>query len=143
MPDVLGHWPGSVVTAPLAECPEVRVFAGERVQVARARDFVAQALSGHPAADDAVLLTSELATNAVLHTASGDGGVFRVVVGMTGKCVRVEVHDGGSDTAPGVRLPRTPEESGAGLYLVEVLADRWGHGTGPDGRVVWFEMEGP
>jgi serine/threonine-protein kinase RsbW len=130
------------VTATLAGPPVVRVFSGERDQVAHARYFVARILAGHAAADEAVLLTSELATNAVLHTTSGNGGVFRVVVCLAGDGVRIEVHDGGSDTAPDVHPPGAPRESGSGLFLVEAIADRWGHHGGPGGRVVWFEVDG-
>jgi anti-sigma regulatory factor (Ser/Thr protein kinase) len=137
------HWhgPGSIVTSTVAGRPMMRVFLGQHSQVARARNFVAQALAGFPAADDAVLLTSELAGNALLHTASGHGGTFRVVVHVARHMARVEVHDGGSDTKPDVRSPRAAGESGAGLFLVESLSARWGHDGGPDGRVVWFEME--
>jgi anti-sigma regulatory factor (Ser/Thr protein kinase) len=129
------------MTAMLAGPPVVRVFSGERDRVAHARHFVASLLAGHPAADEAVLLTSELATNAVLHTASGRGGFFRVVVCLAGERVRIEVHDGGSDTAPDVHVPSAPEESGSGLFLVASIAARWGHRGGPDGRMVWFEVE--
>ena len=63
-----------------------RAFPGSGDQVARARLFVGQVLGGCPAADDAVLLTSELVTNAVTHTASGTGGkvvvtVYRLIPG--------------------------------------------------------------
>ena len=51
--------------------PRRRVFPGSGDQVGRARQFVGQVLGGCPAADDAVLLTSELVTNAITHTASG------------------------------------------------------------------------
>jgi anti-sigma regulatory factor (Ser/Thr protein kinase) len=142
VPGVHGHGQGCVVTpAAMAALPVVRDFLGERDQVARAREFVGRVLGGYPAADDAVLLTSEVVTNAVLHTASGDGGFFRVIVLMAGELVRVEVHDGGSETAPNARALETPGECGAGLYLVETIAARWGHDGGPHGRVVWFEVE--
>ncbi len=52
------------MTAIVSARDEVRVFPGRRDQVAHARDFVGQVLAGHPAAGDAVLPTSELATNA-------------------------------------------------------------------------------
>ena len=122
--------------------PWMRAFRGVPGQVRHVREFVAAAVDGCPVADEVVLLASELATNAVLHTASGDGGTFRVVICMAGKRVRVEVHDGGSDTAPDARRPQTPEESGAGLRLVGAVAARWGHHGGRAGRVVWFEVEG-
>jgi anti-sigma regulatory factor (Ser/Thr protein kinase) len=61
-----------------AEC----AFAGEAAQVGVARRFVAGVLAGvWPDVDAAVLLTSELAANAVLHSASGKpGGKFTVRV---------------------------------------------------------------
>ncbi len=77
----------------------------------------------------------------LLHTASGDGGTFRVVVRVAGEMARVEVHDGGSDAAPDAQLPRTAGESGVGLYLVDEIAARWGYDGGPSGRMVWFEVE--
>jgi anti-sigma regulatory factor (Ser/Thr protein kinase) len=92
-------------------------------------------------AEDVVLLASELATNAVLHTASGDGGALRVIVRLAYGLVRVEVHDGGSDSAPGVSCTGETGESGHGLELVEAIAARWGHHGGPNGRMVWFEVE--
>jgi hypothetical protein len=51
-------------------------YRAERAQVGRARRALAQALDGHPASDDATLIASEFATNAILHSASGDGGKF-------------------------------------------------------------------
>jgi hypothetical protein len=63
-----------------------------------------------------------------------------VSVHADGTWVRVEVHDLGSDVAPVVRRAGSPGESGTGLGLVEMLADRWGFHGGPSGRVVWFEM---
>jgi len=120
--------------------PQVRIFGGSPEEVRSVRDFVGRLADGCPVADDIVLLASELATNAVVHTASGRDGTFSVVVRADDTWARVEVHDLGSDIAPAVRLAASPEESGAGLGLVEMLADRWGFYGGPSGRVVWFEM---
>ena len=58
---------------------------------------MAGAVGGSPIANDVVLLASELATNAVRHTASGDGGTFWVVIRMAGKWVCVTVRDDGSN----------------------------------------------
>ena len=62
--------------APVADGHRLRrrVFPGRADQVARAREFTARTLAGCPAVADAVLLTSELGTNALLHTATGTGG---------------------------------------------------------------------
>jgi anti-sigma regulatory factor (Ser/Thr protein kinase) len=124
-----------VVSGPLA-----RDFPGRPDQVSCARAFVADAVAGCPAADELVLMASELATNAVVHSASGDGGTFGVVVYRDEARVRVEVRDDGGENFPLVSPPGRFGESGAGLGLIASLADRWGHDGGPAGRTVWFEV---
>jgi anti-sigma regulatory factor (Ser/Thr protein kinase) len=121
--------------------PGMRVFLGSRREIRNVREFVAQALDGCPAADDVILLACEVATNAIVHTASGRGGTFTVVIHPGVKAIRVEVHDGGSETMPGVRPAGELARSGRGLGLVETLATRWGHLGDRDGRVVWFEVQ--
>jgi anti-sigma regulatory factor (Ser/Thr protein kinase) len=138
---VLGHGQGGVVTDIFAARPWVRVFPGTCDQVANARKFIARVLDGNPAADDAALLTSELATNAVIHTASGAGGTFGVSVRVKPDLVRVEVCDAGAKTPPIARPPDHEREHGAGLGVVELIAARWGHRGDENGRVVWFELE--
>jgi anti-sigma regulatory factor (Ser/Thr protein kinase) len=128
------------MTAAVAARPKVRVFPGSPDQVHHARDFVARALAGFPAVDDAVLLASEVVTNAVVHTASGDGGAFAVMVCRDGNRARIAVRDGGADKVPVTRPVNRGGESGLGLGLVDVLADRWGHDGDARGRVVWFEV---
>lgn len=125
-----------------ATLAQTRVFAGSRCELRNVRRFVRLLVEGCPAVDDVVLLASELAANAVVHTASGDGGKFSVVVQVEDKRVRVEVHDGGSAKTPVICPRTTAEVSGLGLALVELLADRWGYHGGLDGRVVWFEWSG-
>lgn len=120
---------------------QTRIFGGSPREVRSVRDFVGQLVDGCPVADAVLLLSSELATNAVLHTASGAGGTFCVSVLVENRKVRVEVHDLGSVTAPAVRRSCQPGESGAGLSIVDSIADRWGTDGGPSGRVVWFEMD--
>lgn len=123
-----------------ATIPKMRVFGGYPEEVRSVRGFVGSTVDGCPAAGDVVLLASELATNAILHTASGADGTFCVCVHVHGGGVRVEVSDLGSETAPSIHRPGSPGESGAGLRLVDTIADRWGFHGGPTGRVVWFEM---
>jgi hypothetical protein len=131
----------AVVTAAVAARPRVRVFAGSPHQVRHVRDFVGRAVAGCPVAGDVVLLASEVATNAIVHTASGAGGSFTVAVCQSGSRVRVEVLDGGSAKSPVAHAPGCPGESGSGLVLVGEIAARWGHSGGQHGRVVWFEVE--
>jgi serine/threonine-protein kinase RsbW len=120
---------------------QTHIFGGSPREVRSVRDFVGHLVNGYPAADAVVLLSSELATNAILHTASGADGTFCVSVLVESRRVRVEVHDLGSVTAPAVRRSFQPGESGAGLRIVDTIADRWGTHGGPSGRVVWFEMD--
>jgi anti-sigma regulatory factor (Ser/Thr protein kinase) len=121
--------------------PKTRIFGGYPQEVRSVRDFVTQAVQGCPIADDAALLASELATNAVRHTRSGRDGTFSVCVYVEAGWLRVEVNDLGSDTAPSIRRAGTSGESGAGLRIVDTIADRWGFHGGPHGRVVWFELD--
>ena len=54
--------------------------------------------------------------------------------------LRVEVIDG-SERPPDLRVATPDAESGRGLFIVQALADRWGHEvveTG--GKTVWFEL---
>jgi anti-sigma regulatory factor (Ser/Thr protein kinase) len=121
--------------------PSLRIFPGSRQEVRNVRAFVSEAVDGCPGADDVILLASEVVTNAILHTASGKDGTFTVVVHPLDGMVRVEVHDGGSETPPGIRSADDQAVSGRGLGMVESLATRWGHLGDRDGRVVWFEVD--
>jgi anti-sigma regulatory factor (Ser/Thr protein kinase) len=55
------------------------------------------------------------------------------------KRVRVEVVDPGNGFSHVLREPDPMQTGGRGLYLVEVLADRWGIESEPSTRV-WFEL---
>jgi anti-sigma regulatory factor (Ser/Thr protein kinase) len=129
------------MTAATVIRPRRRVFPGSGDQVGRARRFVGQILGGCPVLDEAVLLTSELVTNAITHTASGRGGKVTVTVYRADTRVRVEVRDDGSDEIPVVRPHDEAGDSGYGLGLVELMAHRWGHRGGQRGRIVWFMLE--
>lgn len=106
--------------------------------VAAARRLVSGALDGRApgVVEDAVLLTSELVTNAVRHAASA----LRVVVDVDDGLVRVEVHDD-SPLPPVVGPARSTATGGRGMPMVDVLARRWGVTPAADGgKVVWFEL---
>lgn len=120
-----------------------RTFPGHSDQVGAARQFVREALGGRPCTDNAVLLASELVTNAVMHTASGGSGSFDISVHQVPALLRVEVTDRGSPAVPTVAAAGGLAASGRGLLLVEQLAARWGHRGGPAGRVVWCELDCP
>ncbi len=95
--------------------PKRRVFPGRSDQVAHARRFVMRALDGCPMTDEAVLRVSELATNALLHTASGDGGEFEVTVVRGESWLLVGVGDGGSLKIPAALSLDITSEDGRGL----------------------------
>ncbi len=92
----------------------------------------------------AELLTSELVTNALVHT--DRDAELTATVGPRG--LRVEVRDFAT-RRPKLRVPHaddgTHSTHGRGLVLVQSLADAWGVaalGTGMTGKVVWFELDG-
>ena len=128
--------------AGMLEAQGRREFHGHAEQVAAARRFVASAIRhGGPARDVSRLLVSEAATNALLHSASGDGGTFSVEYAISDHLLRVEVHDGGGPTGPRRRVHDIESMTGRGLDLFDALSDRWGVGGTPDGWTVWFELD--
>jgi serine/threonine-protein kinase RsbW len=142
LPSLLRHWAGvAVMTAALATRSKAHVFVGSPDQVRQVRDFVGRVVAGCPVAGDVVLLASEVATNAIEHTASGAGGSFTVAVCRSACRVRVEILDDGSVKTPVAHRPGRPGERGCGLFLVSEFAARWGYSGGQHGRVVWFEVE--
>ncbi|MCF2539032.1 ATP-binding protein [Streptomyces nigra] len=118
-----------------------RAFPGVAEEVAQARHFVAALLDGHGPLDDAVLVVSELATNAVRHSRSGaPGGWFLVVVCFGDDLVRIEVVDEGGERVPHLCDVTSQEESGRGLLLIASCAKDWGVKNWPQGRAVWAEL---
>ncbi|WP_184079801.1 ATP-binding protein [Nocardiopsis mwathae] len=122
-----------------------RRFPGLANQIKHARRFVARLLYTCPELTTATLLTSELATNALTHSASGAaGGKFEVTVHQAPGWARVEVRDLGSAEQPRAQHcdPYDTSENGRGLDLVEALSAKWGTEPRRDGlgRMVWFEL---
>jgi anti-sigma regulatory factor (Ser/Thr protein kinase) len=119
-----------------------RRFAGRPDHIGAARRFVAAALVAWPAAQEAaLLLVSELVTNAVLHSASGDqGGSVEVRYALDDQEVYVEVVDDGGAAHPRRHGEYLEGVSGRGLALVTALASSWGVHEHQDGRVVWFRL---
>ena len=110
--------------------------------VPEARHFLCDAIAPRlapEALDVALLLVSELATNAVMHAATP----FVVDVRMAPSSLRISVADG-DDHTPTVAERDRATPGGFGLYLVEQLAARWGIDAtdqGEHGKEVWFELE--
>ena len=84
---------------------------------------------------DVLLLSSELASNAVRHA----GSRFTVIVRYDGERLRVEVGDG-SRAMPRKRSPGLDDVGGRGLVLVDGLASAWGVLPTLEGKRVWFDL---
>ncbi|NUP15006.1 MAG: SpoIIE family protein phosphatase [Streptomyces sp.] len=115
--------------------------------VASARSFVRDTLQGWGFADivdDAVVLTSELVTNAVVHA----GTSADVLCLRSDEGARIEV----ADRYPEREIPLqgspanmgSPDrEGGRGLQLCAALAGRWGVEYTPTHKQVWFQLDLP
>ncbi|MFF5564192.1 SpoIIE family protein phosphatase [Streptomyces sp. NPDC012623] len=115
--------------------------------VATARAFVRDTLQGwgySDVVDDAVVLTSELVTNAVIHA----GTAADVLCLRTEDGVRIEVADRYPERevpvqASGRAFASPDQENGRGLLLCAALASRWGVEYTPTLKQVWFQLELP
>jgi hypothetical protein len=121
---------------------------GSSGSIGLGRDFTRQVLddrewsagAGPPAwtvAADAVLIVSELLTNAVLHV----GGPIELELDSTDTALRIAVTD--SDPTPPTPRPEHQPglPGGHGLYMIEQLSDRWGVVVRDDGKTVWAELD--
>lgn len=130
----------TVVTAP----PHLpgQVFPARPEQVREARSFLTRILAGCPAADDAILCLSELASNSVVHSSSRkQGGTFTVRAEIrAGYYLRLEVADDGgpwNGTSHGDRRAH-------GLDIVRSLAADSGiDGDASTGWLAWARFDWP
>jgi anti-sigma regulatory factor (Ser/Thr protein kinase) len=133
----------------MAKPPEAtrfrHAYRGQRDQVRVVRADLAPLLDGFPRADDLTLMASELATNAVIHSQSGQpGGTFTVRAEvLAGDYAWLEVEDQGG---PWV-VKDHDDEHGRGLEMVAALAGEgnWtiDTGTKPGSHVVWVLLDWP
>lgn len=115
--------------------------------VASARSFVRDTLQGWGFADivdDAVVLTSELVTNAVVHA----GTSADVLCLRSDEGVRIEVADRYPEReiplqSSAVNMGSPDREGGRGLQLCAALAGRWGVEYTPTHKQVWFQLDLP
>jgi anti-sigma regulatory factor (Ser/Thr protein kinase) len=113
-----------------------RTFPDDVASVGRAREFVRLTVDDLAERDDAVLLVSELATNAVQHA----HGSFEVLVRTDeDQHVWIGVADG-SDEVPVLHDTDPKRDRGRGLGIVDRLATAWGVDRRVRGKVVWFTL---
>jgi hypothetical protein len=106
---------------------------------AEARQFVAAMLGAWGMTgltDDATLLVTELALNAVEHARSG------FTVSLSRRCRQRTLRIGVGDASPALPRRRTcpaPRRAG-GLDVITAFATQWGHDLTPDGKLVWADL---
>jgi CheY-like chemotaxis protein len=109
---------------------------------AMARRFVAETVAGWDLSsvlDDALLVASELATNAVTHADSA----CRIRLSLNDASLRIDVIDTGAGT-PEPQPESFTEEHGRGLRMIDAVTSAWGLEVIPgEGKVVWAELPRP
>ena len=122
---------------PVAATRHTATYPGRADQLHDIRHAVASHLAGCAAADDAVLIASELAANAIVHSRSR-AGHFTVRTELHPDHVRIETEDSG-----GPWRRRQPNGRPHGLDVVEALTGPGGWGTETTtrgGRLVWARI---
>jgi hypothetical protein len=127
-----------VLTEPAAAARYTSTYPGRLDQLGHVRRAVARHLAGCPGAFDAVLIASELAANAIVHSASR-GEFFTIRAELHADHVRVEAEDLG-----GPWRRRQPDGRPHGLDIIQALTGPDGYGiqtTADGGRVVWARLD--
>src|ERR1700678_1138852 len=151
-----GPTAANVADAGVRLCRVVRL-ASRLSAVAAARTEVEAAIGAWCVAVDpdvAILLTSELVTNAVTHATARrrrNGAAARrglaaeavlLVIAADDAGLRVDVHDGSGDLPVLADCPADADaETGRGLLLVTSLSAEWGFYRTPGGKAVYFTLE--
>jgi anti-sigma regulatory factor (Ser/Thr protein kinase) len=114
-----------------------QTLAADQGAPARARESVRAACAHHVPhlLDDALLLVSEVVTNAVKHGREP----VRLQVDCDGAGIVVAVEDG-NPAMPRTRRMDRRRHSGRGLMLVQRLAADWGVRRTDGGKQVWFRL---
>lgn len=131
---VASTWPGEITQE--GERARGR-FPGRADQVPAARAFLREALASHRCLWEAELVVSELATNALRHTRSGEGDGWLLEVCSTPDWVIVTLTDAGSADTPQPCRPTIDGVSGRGLLIIDELAAAWGYTRRRKQATVW------
>jgi len=120
-----------------------RVFPGHQRELARLRRWLASLLPACPARDDVVSVATELGSNTLAHTASGQsGGWFAVEILWWPQAVLIAVADCGGPGEPHV-IDDPDGVHGRGLLVVRGLSVRTGWIGDHRGRLVWAQVRWP
>jgi len=86
--------------------------------------------------DDAVLIVSELATNAVRYGADP----IALHASLNGGVLVIAVQDGFPSDLPYPKILTFTEPSGRGMHLISAASNRWGWDRTDASKVVWAEI---
>ena len=87
---------------------------------------------------DLRLLVTELIVDDLRSHQAGDSAPIRLRADVRDETLRLELAEGWTETTPAPARPQ-PGELGWGLYLANVLADRWGLDDGEPDTLLWLE----
>ncbi|MGN6473556.1 MAG: MEDS domain-containing protein, partial [Mycobacteriales bacterium] len=137
----VGAMHSSVVPGPpvAADAEIARYYPAHAASPRLARKVVRSTLDGwgmSDLGDDAMLVATELATNAVRHAQSD----FTLSMAHSPHGVRLAI----GDTVAGMTShPPDPDDTGGrGLQIIAGLARAWGHHPADNGKLVWAELDG-
>ena len=127
---------------PVTSRESVRSFPPDEISAGRARRFVRSELEGWGApelVESAVLATSELVTNALVHA----GTTIEVRLALGDERLRLEVQDHypGRELDTGGVAPPDDTEHGRGLQITASLASSWGVAYTASVKRVWVEID--
>ena len=119
----------------------------EPASVALARQRIAADLLAagvaEPVIGDAVLVLSELLSNAIRHARPLPGAIVEVAWRLGPDGIEVTVSDGGAPTHPAATHAALSALGGRGLDIVEYLSSTWGVRPGEAGLTVWALLPDP
>lgn len=90
------------------------------------------------AIDDALVVVSELVTNAIRH--AGTSSTLEMELSHSREWLRVALRDG-SSAPPMPRVADPTAEDGRGMAIMSALSDRWGIEPYDGGKRVWLEID--
>ena len=135
--------PAVVPGQPAASRSGVRV-PHERSGVRLARHAFADQLEAvgvvQDARDDAMLVLSELVSNAVKHAAPLPSGEIIVRWSVQADVLHIEITDGGASTRPHASTAALSSLGGRGLDIVRTVSSQWGVTEAGESVTVWAEV---
>ncbi len=92
------------------------------------------------ARDDAMLVLSELVSNAVKHAAPLPSGEIIVRWSVQADVLHIEITDGGASTRPHASTAALSSLGGRGLDIVRTVSSQWGVTEAAESVTVWAEV---